>query len=64
MIFNFKEMFSPKVLIEKKAIFVGNFAKMSVLVQIKVSKLHICQFYFNETVSGNVPGKITVKQTL
>jgi len=48
-------------LIEKKAIFVGDFAKMMVLAQIKVSKLHICQFYFNETISGNVPGEITVK---
>jgi len=64
VIFNFKEIFIRVVLIEKKAIFVLNFANMLVLEQIKVSELHICQFYFNETISGNVPGEITVNRTI
>lgn len=37
---------------------------MIVFTPDKVSKLHNWQFYFNENVTGNVPGKITVNETI
>ena len=41
-----------------------NFEILMVFDAMKVSKLHIWQFYFNETISGNVPGRISVRKTI
>lgn len=42
----------------------ANFMNVMVLAENKVSKLHNWQFYFNANATGNVPGELTVNQTL